>query len=135
MHSFLTTYGTSIAAALPQQNSFNLTSKSDIYAVCETQLIQWTVTSLCTVGRTASDKRPINVLHNSGGLPRVVNQHLGQFPDARVNFAFKYGDILEEERVAAVLEAKSVCTLYPGIWRGTFEPNEDHKRLVQEARA
>lgn len=130
-HRFLAAYGNSIAPAFPPQTNFNLMSKADVQAACDIHLIQWIVSCLRNIG----ENRPIQVFRNTGCLPRILGQHQSEFPDIRVDFALIYGQILEEEHVAAVLQTKAVGSLRPTFWQGTIAGNTSDRKIAQEARA
>lgn len=133
-HIFLATYANVSITAPPPQTSFYLMSKTSVKAACDSQLIQWIASCLQNIGRP----RPINVLRDSAGIPRVLlqnNHNQVHLPVIRVDFAFIHGHAIEDERVAAVLQTKAVGSLDPFFWGGYFDGTTVDRRMTQEARA
>lgn len=128
-HPFLTTYANTIVSAPPLQGAITLSTKTDVLAACETLLIHWIESCISIIGNRY---RPIKVLRNSGSLPRILAQH--QLSDVRVDFTFIYGNTLEQECVAAVLQTKAVGSLVTSFWQGMAGALPDRK-MTKEARA
>lgn len=131
-HPFFEAYGNStIPKDLPGQTSSHYTSKTNVKAACDIQMVQWIATCLRDIGSRRTD---INVLRGSQGIPRVFTPHQHIIPDIRVDFAFIHGQSIGGDRVAAVLQTKAVGSLDPLVWRGAGAAPAD-RRMTQEARA